>query len=545
MQRLWLHDGGKTYNMLRKKIYSLHRTLSLIIAIPVLLWAASGFMHPIMTNIRPAVATQKIEPVAVEPHRIQVSLHDALQKNNIDHFHSIRLIHIDTNFFYQVQPSVNKAPVYLSTTNGKLLPSGDWLYAQYLARQFLEGASLPKHEHDRSATATATPVSFASDENHDCCNAATACVLQHQGGSSIANVGRVTAFNEEYKSINRLLPVYKVSFNRADGIRVYVETTQDRFAFAMDNKRAVFDRVFVWLHTWSWLDALGNVKLLVIITVALLAFITSVLGIYIFFATKTKKPNGHALLKARRNHRYTAIVGALFTLLWSFSGAYHTIARFKPDTRDAFFVSNQFTNNFSLNVDQLQQIVQQPIGNINLVQIDSNTYWRVTTLPAHDHVPAAHMDLMKNMGTPMPAVTYINTGNYAVLAAGEEKYAACLATNFSHNAPNSIQQVTAVTKFNDEYNFTDKRLPVWKVSYGGRHHERYYIETSTGRLSSRVDDTDLAEGYSFSLFHKHHFMDWGGKTARDASTMVWAAVQVILVVVGLVLWRKYRQRRVS
>jgi hypothetical protein len=41
---------------MKKKIYQWHRTTSLIIAIPVILWAASGFMHPIMTTIRPKVA---------------------------------------------------------------------------------------------------------------------------------------------------------------------------------------------------------------------------------------------------------------------------------------------------------------------------------------------------------------------------------------------------------------------------------------------------------------------------------------------------------
>jgi hypothetical protein len=110
--------------MFRKNIYSWHRTLSLIIAIPVLLWAVSGFMHPLMTNIKPKVASQKLSPLAIDSQSIRVPLQTALQQNNITGFHSVRLIHIDTNFFYQVQQAINKAPVYLSTYNGKLLPSG-------------------------------------------------------------------------------------------------------------------------------------------------------------------------------------------------------------------------------------------------------------------------------------------------------------------------------------------------------------------------------------------------------------------------------------
>ncbi|OQP66390.1 hypothetical protein A3860_12900 [Niastella vici] len=499
----------------------------MIVAIPVLLWAASGFMHPLMTNIKPQVATQKLSPVAIDSNAIRVPLTVALQKNNITAFHSVRLIHIDTKFFYQVQPEVNKAPVYLSTVNGKLLPSGDWLYAQYLARQFLDG---PK---DPTPAATAIPVAMV-EEGHDCCNAATSCVLNNNTGSKVANVSRLTTFDKEYKYVNRLLPVYKVAFRRPDGIRVYVETTQDRFAFAMDNKRAVFDTIFQWLHTWSWLDAWGNFKLVLIIAIALMAFFTAVLGIYIFCITKTKKANGHALVRARRNHRYTAIVGALFTLAWSFSGAYHAFAKFKTDDRDAFFISNQFAPDVELNFGQLQTIINKPVSNISLVKMDEQPWWRVITMA--NKPPALHVKVMKNMEAPMPAVTFINANDYSILPQGEEKYAAWLAAQFSHNAASSIRSVTPVTKFNDEYNFADKRLPVWKVSYNLHNNERYFIETSTGKLSARVNDSELAEGYSFALLHKHHFMDWAGKTARDWSTMVWAFVQMAIIVIGLVLW---------
>jgi hypothetical protein len=57
-----------------------------------------------------------------------------------------------------------------------------------------------------------------------------------------------------------------------------------------------------------------------------------------------------------------------------------------------------------------------------------------------------------------------------------------------------------------------------------------------------VQDKDMAEGYSFSLLHKHHFMDWGGKSVRDFSTMFWAAMQVAMVLVGLILYIKWRKR---
>ncbi len=516
---------------MRKKIYQLHRRLSIIIAVPVLLWAVSGFMHPIMTNFRPAIATQGIAPVPVDSARLKFPLFEALQKHHMDSVTNVRLVHIDTNWFYQVQPVKGDVPIYLSCTNGNVLTAGDWLYAQYLARQFLEGPAQPvAHTHINP------DIHFASNTTatHDCCGAATETVLNPTKGAKVANVSMVHEYNGEYKSINRLLPVYCVSFERPDGIRIYVETTQDRFSFAMDNRRAAFDEIFRICHTWGWLDFLGKGRLAVEVVVALTALLTTVLGIYIFFTTRTTK------VTARRNHRWTAIVASLFTLMWTFSGSYHAFSKFSPDPHDQQRTPDRFAATAAdVNWSRLTTACSRPITNISLAQMAGVTYWRVTQLP--DHI-SAHKDLMKDKRAAMAPVTYLRTADYAVLEDGDAKYADWLACAYSGHGNSDIQSTTSVTSFNDEYNFTDKRLPVWKVSYTTNRHERLYIETSTARMASRVNDATVVEGYSFALFHKHHFMDWGGKTTRDASTMFWVLLQVVMVTFGLVLWFKRRNR---
>src|SRR6202012_87804 len=140
------------------------------------------------------------------------------------------------------------APLYVSARTGKVLPKGDWLYAQYLARAFLEGAP-------GVAPSPAAPMA-------DCCTAATYAVL-NAPGSPVTDEERLTAFDGEFNAVNRLLPVYKVSFGRADGIRVYVETVQDCFALAVDNRRAAFNKVFEYIHTYQWLNFLGQGRLVV------------------------------------------------------------------------------------------------------------------------------------------------------------------------------------------------------------------------------------------------------------------------------------------
>ena len=529
---------------MKKKIYQYHRVTSLIVAIPVLLWALSGFMHPLMTNIRPAVATQFLAPVAIDSNRLSVPLDAALKQNRIDSFGNFRIVHIDTNYFYQVQLPHTPEPIYLSAKNGKRLPDGNWLYAQYIAKQFLEG----------QAKSNALPGTMAGmtevATTHDCCDAASDYVLNNEKGSKVTNASLVTAFDNEYKSINRLLPVYKVAFNRADGIRIYVETTQDRFAFAMNNKRAVFDTLFRLFHLWGWLDWLGKGRLLVELTFVFLAFCTTLMGLYIFFVTKSKKPLAgqqdatRSVLKARRNHRFTAVAIALFTLLFTFSGSYHLWYKLNNDPQPLPALKRGFaTQSIHFDYRHLQQVVGKPILNTSLVYIDQATYWQVTTRPQSNTHTQLHTDLMKDKQAPIPAVVYINTDSYDSLPRGDWQYARSLATLFSQHSDKEIASVSLVRSFNSEYNFTDKRLPVYRVGYTTNSNERFFVETSSGQLAKQLNDNGLRESYSFAFFHKHEFMGWGGKTVKDISTMFWAMAQVVMVTLGLVLYFTLRKRK--
>jgi len=513
-----------------KKIYKLHRSLSIIIAFPVVLWASSGFMHPLMTNIRPAIATQGWPVLPVDPSRLRVGLDSALRRHHLDSFSAVRLVHIDTNWFYQVLMARGADPVYLSCTNGNVLPAGDWLYAQYLARYFLEG-DVWRGGGGGSAGVVRTVASVDASAP-DCCGDATECVLGHARGAKVANVSSVKAYDKEYKSINRLLPVYRVSFDRADGIRVYVETTQDRFSFAMDNRRAVFDEVFRLFHTWGWLDIMGKWKDVVVFLVAALAFCTVVLGLYLFFRLRAPRAG------VRRLHRYTAVVAALFTLFWSFSGAWQALSKVTGPEDRVVGVQQRFgAGEGVVDLYRLAAAVGGPIGNIGLVKMEGKNYWRVGVAARG---LGFRKDLMKDGRSVGPKVVYVAASDYGVLPDGDRKYAGFLAGVLSASGA-VASAVTPLTAFDDEYNFTDKRLPVWRVCYPGAGHPRWYVETSSGQLAARMDDAIYAEGYSFSVFHKHHFMDWGGKAVRDASTMFWAVIQVLMVAVGLILYFRFRK----
>lgn len=537
--------------MLRKNIYKWHRTISLIIAVPVVLWAASGFLHPLMTTIRPKVSTQWLPPQPIDSSKIKIPLQQALQQNNIAAINNFRIVQMAGNWFYQLQLPGNNIQQYISTQTGKVLANGDELYARQLAKQFLQGVKKPEGKLLASVNNDIIQTAEAASETtvHDCCFNATAAIMNDTTGVKILSAVLVNSYTDEYKNINRFLPAYKVSFARADGIRIYVETAQDRFAFAMDNKRAVFDTFFSLFHTWSWLNFLGNGKLIVEAALCLMAFATTLMGLYIFFITKTKKANGNGIVKARNNHRWTSLVFSLFTLMFTGSGAFHAIDKITPDNRDQFYVTNQFeSSGINLNIEAIAAAIpDKSITNISLVKIDSQNYWQVFTKKAGNAftqgMEKQKGDLMKDKTVQPPQTVYINTATNQILANGERIYAAYLAAAMSKHAVTDTTGINLITKFEGEYGFVNKRLPVWKVNYPFNHNERWYVETSTGKLAAKVNDNDLIEGYSFAMLHKHHFMDFAGKTWRDFSTMFWAMAQIVMVAIGLTLYFKMRRRK--
>jgi hypothetical protein len=236
--------------------------------------------------------------------------------------------------------------------------------------------------------------------------------------------------------------------------------------------------------------------------------------------------------------------------LFTFSGAFHAFEKLEPDTRDRFFMRQTVaTRDIDMNWAALYAAIDtgRQLTNVKPVKMGNQLLWQLYSSPRQMGGRAAEAskkkDLMKSMEVPPPTTVYFNADLKQLLPNGEEVFARHIASTFSGHAASAITNTAVITKFEGEYGFVNKRLPVWKVSYASNDNERYYVETSTGKLGAHITDADLAEGYSFAILHKHHFMDWGGKVVRDISTMFWAAGVIAMSVVGLVLWWRSRNRK--
>jgi len=566
-----------------KSLYRLHRTLSIIIGIPILLWAVSGLMHPLMTSVRPAITTQQRPEYPLTPDGLRTAapLKTVLQKAGIPEIFQARTVYMDGSWYYQVFVAANATKMNAKQTNvnligntpsahapysgwraryfnlktGRELIGGDDLYAANLARYFLDGAVTKGYSH----------------------------------GIPIKSIKKINDFTADYSYVNRLLPVEKVSFERADNIAIYVDTHHSRFAFALDQHRSDFNQFFGWLHTWSWMDNLPRLKAAIIAMILLLALFTAGLGIYLAVRTRPqKKPKAKTakltpLTRARKLHRSSAIIGAVFLISWAFSGLVHAI----QNGRTPFYiqpVSNERiqTNQLpdSLNATFIHLAASSRLSGLELMPLNGSLL--MAAIPYN--LANGAKDLMLSEKVNATASRYycyhpkpdsINSGAISHWEPFTENQIARLMgslafrsqTRTAVNDHQGYRPVNAkdtagltaiyLTHFTESYNFSDKVLPVWQVSKAADQPAQVitqqtkgegpvFIEVPTGSLVKKADTFKQTDALIFAFFHKHEFMAWAGKSAKDASTVIGVIIVLILILIGYrLVFIKYRQQRKS
>jgi hypothetical protein len=495
----------KLKKKLKQKIYNWHKILAFITIIPVLFWCLSGLMHPFMAHFfKPQIPNEILEKEGIDSTKIKVDVKEALIQNAISEIKNIRFVSFYDNQYYQVKTKADSI-VYLNTADGKKLEKGDQLYAVWLSRYFL------------------------NDQK-----------------SAVENQVVVTKFNSQYKYVNRYLPVHKISFNRADKMQVYVETTADKLATFNPKSRQFFIWFFDTFHNWSFIDAISNNA----IRISLMIFLLSIIGfsalsgivIYGLFWKQFKKAKTEdASSKRRKYHRQTGLALALFTLLFAFSGGYHATKKWNPIpfekmVYEPIFKMSDFD---SEDINRLTKLSN--FDNISLVQCKDAVWYRCQ-FAAEGKTEVKYFNSVSKKESKSADFEYAQfLAHYFNTKISQKNENCCEMGSASEvtSSKEKIKETELITDFkNHDYGFVNKRLPVVKVAFESEENKALFVETSTSHLAAFVTDNDRIEGYSFAIFHKFLFMEWAGKNIRDL-TMVLAALGVLVVgILGLTLLLK-------
>ncbi|NML66361.1 PepSY domain-containing protein [Hymenobacter sp. RP-2-7] len=523
-----------------RHLYRWHRVLGLLTVLPVLAWTLSGISHPLMANwLRPPIAHETVPTPALRASALGVPVPQILARYQLGTVRNLRVVQYRRQPYYQLADYRGQLR-YFAAATGQELPQGDRAYAEDVARYLLADST-----------------------------------------SAVARAERLTHYTADYKFINRLLPVWKITFDRPDGMAVFVETGQSRLGTFNNYARARFLWLFGMLHNWDFLDALPrplHLGIMLIFTTVLWVSALSGLVIYGFVRRKLRQPRSpHDQVGwLRRRHRTLGLWVAFVTFTFALSASYHLWQKLTPDRREQVARVNAFTASDFTWPLTAALTGPAPVQGVSLARVGGQPYYRLVALGA---------------GGP-PQVTYRSTRDGSVLPDGEFAYARELSEQFAQAldghlvpgtalagandalpadccvlpatpspeaetrtaigtaaaslgaapaSPAALGSPELVTRFAGEYGFVNKRLPVVKLTYAGAGHPALYVEPATGRPAALVRDGDRREGLSFAVLHKFFLMDWAGKNVRDAVAIFSALGVLVVTLYGMALalktWR--------
>ena len=466
-----------------------HRWLGIFVALPLLLWCVSGVLHPLMSRVKPAVAQHMPPPLKLHAEDIQVNLASWLQQKETGKVHRIRMVRFDDRVYFQVFKHVHDKALYIDSQNGTLLLNGDQRYAEYLARY------------------------YAGDDK-----------------SRIHSIHLVESFSIDYPMIHRLLPVWRVQFERDDDLTAFVDVESSRLGALADKKRFMFLKFFSWCHSWSFFEGYPELQIVLLSSICFLALLSGLSGLVIysglfqvFCAPKNRQQH------ISQWHRVGSALFSVGLLLFAFSGVWHALSKATPDMREKYFDDSSFAlQNHKLPIKEAVSIAEKQgdIVSFDTFDFSSHLFFRITV-----HHKRHNQTI------------YLSADNLTISSVGDIDYSRYLAGKFSQLSGDLIASVTPLIKYNSEYGFIDKRLPVFRVNYLTGDHLRLYIEASTGHLAKRVDDYTSMERFSFSNLHKWGMIDFMGKNMRDSGMALFALANGIAAMLGLYLFFVRRHKK--
>lgn len=498
-----------------------HRWIGLLAALPVILWGLSGLSHPVMTRLQP-------QPVVMTPPQGMLNgfsleqlagvrpLAQLLQTSAMKKISRARLLNWQGEALWQITLPGQAERRYIRASDGALLPGLDEKIAVVLARHY---AGEPTRV--------------------------------------IRSVQLVTQFSSDYPYINRLLPVWRVEFTQGNHLRAFVETSPLRLATLDNDGKALFGKIFRSLHSWAFIknETLRDGLMTLFLAAA---FLCSAGGLWMYGFYWRKPESGERTASSRRWHRRLGLAAAVTTFTFTGSAILHLQWLDKGSNEQApsavdqsLPVEDLMLAPADLPVQENEQIEILPVADQAMIRLSAPSSFMVgkkghAAMPAvaesphehHGHTADGQVAALKK-----PAdARYFSARDGHGLVAGEEWQAKNLAATFAGVALDKITGAEQIRKFDGEYGFVNKRLPVWKVSVGTVDHLALYVETGTGIKAAEVNDRQRLEGLSFAYLHKWIFLDVIGKNGRDFLLGLFALLNAVVACLGLVLWWRRLRR---
>ncbi len=491
--------------MLLNNSVRIHRWLRYLAVLGLVLFVVSALMHPIMIWTGP-------QPSRMVPP--SMSIHD-LSADKISHI--LTKYHIELPLLVKLVPTA--VGTCLQVTEQEDLPR----------RYFNLQSGEELEEFDRQQAIWLSQY-YTNDNDY------------------ITKVEFITEFNDEYPWVNRLLPVYKITFDSKDNTVVYVYTETNALAAINNDWKDVLQFVFRNFHTWSWLDAFPILRI-ILTTFLLIALIAmTATGVMQLFLKKStlKTP------RRRESHRIVATIVFIPLVALLISGLFHLQFQQFGESRGGMRMSESLSleSNTHSNSPSAFDYENQPINNVSLIEYQNKLFYRIGFSPKHNseptfghHAIVSSDDLKKREQrfdgiSPERSSVYIDVANGQLMDLEDKTVATSLAAEFLGRNQLQINKVELVTHFGPEYDFRNKRLPVWRIDANNPEHHIIFVDPITSIVVDHLTPLSRLERWSFSMLHKWDFLvPFMGRQVRDMLVITLLTGLLLLAYLGISMTR--------
>ncbi|MFN7293258.1 MAG: PepSY domain-containing protein [Lysobacteraceae bacterium] len=461
----------------------LHRALAWVALVVLVAWTLSGFLHPLMGLLAPMPVQRSLPSTAVAPDGLVGGLPAVLRES-------------DGAAVVRTVPGPGGALWQLT------MPDGERRY------HHMDGSPWPGSDRDYARWLAAW---YLGEER------------------AIQSIERVDRFSADYPWVNRLLPVWAVSFEGDDGLIAYVHTETGVLASLSDARRRWMQAGFRQVHTLAFLGAFDPLRRTVVASAMTVLLLIGAAGLVLWWgrSASSKVP------PSRRWHRRLALWAGLPLLGMASSGLIHALwkAGDAPD-RGLSLPPALVVPPKEFDVARLAQALTPSDGEAAWSQAS------VATLPDGRAVLVLRQPLAPGWGVPVPEARVVDLASGTNVAKGEHALAS--AASARHGVAG--ETLRRVTRFGPEYDFRNRRLPAWiATTADGR---RIAFDPDTAQRLDAMSATAVAEAWVFSIVHKWQPLAGllGSPGRRDALQVAVLALGLVLAGLGIAL--RLRRRTV-
>lgn len=493
---------AKLKGVILKDSIKWHKWMGWLGGLALLLFAISGMTHPLMSWTGPKAASFFPPQVKIKAENAS-TIPSILSKNNINEAIMVKIVPSVNGALLQVTESNSSPRRYFDIQNGNEIIDYDQAQAVWLARYY-------------------TGLKDAT----------------------VKNIKFQTEFDSSYPWVNRLLPVYKIDFATDDNRSAFIYTELGALAGLTNDYKTFVQSIFKTIHTWSWLNDFehGRVVLMMILLVSLFAL--SVTGTMMIFMMKNRKME----LK-RKVHRIISYAIWLPLLAFSASGTYHLLQYAYGDNHRGLKLGepiNVSSSRFGADNSWLDPYSQVNLNGLSIVEgKEGDLLYRLSLPMGRPGQKVKKQTRFDGMPIEKSAL-YFNakTGNESDIT--DKDMAVFYAGKQLGLEENKITNTKLITHFGPNYDFRNKRLPVWRIDYDSDLGDKLFIDPATGMLVDRLVNSNRYEGYSFSFLHKWNFMTpLTGRKVRDVLIVVVLSFAVIATILGYMMLFRGKKRKLK